>query len=171
MRVVEWVLSQIGNREDIVTDGDLYLRRWRLFGFNAKLPYLFGRSVMLHRIVRPDGDRDPHNHPWDFWTLVLRRSYIECVYVKPELTRGRVDADDVKVLNYRRFGALDWRPAEHMHRIDKLPNGEAWTLVVTKQRPDHKWGFWTEQGWVYWKWYIAHKQSQGFSTTASKSAS
>ena len=172
MSLVERLLNLVANKEDIVNDDSLYLRRWRLFGYNAKLPYLFGRGVMIHRIVRPDADRDPHNHPWDFWSLVLKGSYIEDIYHGVYTHRGRLEFPAESITRVaRKFGALDWRPAEHMHRIDKLPDGDAWTLVVVKRRTDHKWGFWTPRGWVYWKEYITAKQDAGVVISASKSPS
>jgi lipid-A-disaccharide synthase-like uncharacterized protein len=152
MRLVEKILGVIGNKEDILVDGKLYLRRWRLAGYNAKLPYLFGRSVMVHRLLLPDQDKNPHDHPWSFWTLVLKGGYVEHVYLTRDRRRARTD-DDQPVSVVRGLFALDWRPAEHMHRIDALPDGDAWTFLVTRGEREHKWGFWTKQGWVYWKWY------------------
>lgn len=171
MKLIERLLDLVANREDIAVAGSLYLRRWRLLGYNAKLPGLFGRSVMLHRIVRPDQDRDPHDHPWDFWTLVLKGGYVEHIYHQPYKTRPRNPGIDKPEAVVRMPGDRSFRPATHLHRIDSLPFGDAWTLVMTKRREGHQWGFWTTKGWVYWKHFLAEKQAAGEYTTASRSPS
>src|ERR1700728_4812444 len=58
---------------DVGTDGDPYLDRLRL----VQTPW-FG--VYLHHIHRADRERDPHDHPWWFASLVLAGSYEEDVW-------------------------------------------------------------------------------------------
>ena len=79
---------------DLDTD-ELYLRRWAM-----KLP--FGYSVKLHHIVRPDGDRCEHDHPWSFITFVLYGGYKE--YVNGKLK-------ELKPFH------VGYRKAEYQHQI------------------------------------------------------
>lgn len=119
-------------------DSDIYLTRWTLLR-------LFGWSLKLHCIRKPDHDRCAHDHPWSFWTFVLYGGYEEVIpwpapkdfpYLMPDLP--------VKV----GVGRLYHRPAEYRHRITKLPRGSAWTLVVTSPaRRD--WGFWVKNVWIH----------------------
>lgn len=50
--------------------GNPMLERWRLL----QTP-LFG--IYVHFIYREDRDPIPHDHPWRFWSFVLRGGYIE----------------------------------------------------------------------------------------------
>ena len=120
-------------RIDILArDGSLYLRRWRLF----KTP-LF--ALMLHRIVQPDEDRDLHDHPWSFASLVVWGAYAE------ELRDGSLR---VPLFNFKR--------AEGSHRIVKLFPGRfassVWSIVLRGRRR-RTWGFHTEYGFIPWHVY------------------
>lgn len=116
-------------------------RRW-LFGNNQ------GRratkyALMLHQMHLPDGDYCHHDHPWSFWTLVLKGGYWEDVTLKNGTVKTRWNGP----------GTILYRPAEHTHRIRWLPEGECWTLVFRfpKRR---SWGFHTSQGFVPWRDFV-----------------
>lgn len=83
-----------------------YLTRWTFADTR------FGRGY-LHIFHRSDHDV-MHDHPWDFWTLVLWRGYIE------ETPSGS-----------RRIwpGQFLFRPANHTHRVQLLNDRPAVTLV------------------------------------------
>ena len=93
-----------------------YLIRWRL-----ELP--FG-SIRVHHWLSSDDDRAFHDHPWWFWTIVLKGSYTD---KSPDGT------DHLRFLSHR------YRPALHRHTV--IPDPEAWTLLVTGP-PVRSWGFW-----------------------------
>jgi len=116
-------------------DGSLYLRRWTLLK-------VFGWKLTLHRIVRPDYARDLHDHPWSFVTLVLRGGYVERMRDRKGLLQIRVN----------RPGRIRVNRAPHAHVIDRLPDGEAWTLVL-HGRDKREWGFHTDCGWMHWRKY------------------
>ncbi len=168
--LLEGVLEKLFNRMDIGTEqdsgGGLYLRRWRVFGYGSKLPALFGYSVMLHRMVRPDQDKDPHDHPWtSWWSRVLWGSYIEDIWEAPDIKRARHEHDLPNTL-VRSAGEVAQRMGEHMHKVVNLPHGECWTLVWTTGR-GRRWGFWTENGWVFWKTYMGLKDDEAGQVAAS----
>lgn len=85
----------------------------------------FGFSIRLHHFLRSDDKRYFHNHPWWFFTFVLKGGYTD---VSPA---GR---DTLK-----RF-SLRYRKAEHLHYVD-VPTSGCWTILITG-RPLNKWGFW-----------------------------
>jgi hypothetical protein len=139
MKLLNWV-SDNWRKYDIikVVDGEevLYLRRyflWRSRWFN----------IYLHHIPRPDEDRDPHDHPWSFVSVLLRGGYDEEVFnTKRELIKT----------NKRKAFAIGKRSGNVIHQITRVdPN--TWTLVFTSSRW-RKWGFITKDGWVYWKTYL-----------------
>ncbi len=132
--------------------------RWAL---NAKMlipcrdgvPYLFRRrliqtpwfGVYLHDIFEPDADRDPHNHPWTFISIVLRGSYTEALHpipwVVPTLSREQT---------WRRWSVHRMTRAS-AHRITYAEPGLK-TLIVTGRRRAN-WGFFTDLGFVKWQDY------------------
>lgn len=93
-------------------------------------------GLRLHHFLRGDGDRNPHDHPFGFVTLVLRGSYVD---VSDE---GR---DKLRV------GSVRCRPAHHAHRVE---TDGCWTLVLCSAMR-RRWGFLTERGWVPWREYHA----------------
>jgi hypothetical protein len=146
----------------------LYLRRF--FIFRSR----WGQ-VLLHKIARSDDDKDPHDHPWDFTSLILKGGYLDEQYnfrpvgfhrpgdasvpdpkshdqgrtpIYDEASGWRYDATGEEV----RPGQIVHRSAEHIHRV-VLHKGVCWSLVFTGpvRRP---WGFITETAWVYWRKYL-----------------
>jgi hypothetical protein len=107
--------------------GTLYMTRVLL---SPQTPW--GR-LYLHIFHREDLDRDPHDHPFDFWTIPLNQSYIEEVF-----DRGNICFHQQRVPRWR----ISYRPATHTHRVTSAERG--WPLITlvwrgTTQRP---WGFW-----------------------------
>ena len=125
-------------------ESDPYLTRWRI----VHTPW-FG--VLLHKIQRPDGDPVPHDHPWNFGTLILKGGYTEQV-----VHRG-IEGP----IAYRVSRLHKWKPGSYhkmrrgaYHRIVKLAGGgPCWTLVLTGPRRGD-WGFLTPEGHIPWKEYL-----------------
>jgi hypothetical protein len=111
-------------------------------------------TLCLHIFHRSDAP-DLHDHPWDFWSLILWRGYIE------QTPSGR-----------RRVwpGMLLRRRAEHVHRVELLPRytqqltqieympgrrvlgqrqiGHLPAVTLVLMRPRRRtWGFFTAAGW------------------------
>ncbi len=114
--------------------------------------YLIGKreskyALMLHQFHRSDMDRDLHDHPWPFWSLILMGGYYEWT----------PDSDP----NYGAMHMKKWygplsllrRPANWIHRV-ALPryHSPVWTLVL-RGRYERKWGFHTASGFVAWDEY------------------
>lgn len=137
-------------------------------------------SLRVHRILRGDGDRHLHDHPWDFVSLVDPFAWLlQRLGLVPRGRGGYVEAVPIQDSP----GALpsasllsgawlnrEWSPgsvvrhlAEDLHRLS-LPRGPVLTLVVTgpRRRP---WGFATEHGWIPYREYEAWADG-GFSVRA-----
>lgn len=115
-------------------DGADYMVRWHIL----HTPWF---RIYLHKIILSDFDC-PHDHPWNFLTIMLKGSYREYSNWHHPKRLGCVDYKAPCVL---------YRPAEWSHRLEVL-NGPVWTLVFLSSRK-RKWGFWTKKGWVHWKNY------------------
>lgn len=94
-----------------------YVIRWRV-------EFPFG-SVRVHHWLSHDDDRAFHDHPWWFFTLVVKGGYTD---VSP-------GGDD-----YLMAPAVRFRRAQHRHTVYPAPGG-CWTVLVTG-RPLRAWGFW-----------------------------
>lgn len=66
--------------------------------------------LRLHIFHRGDGDPDPHDHPWDFWTFPLT-SYVE------EVTTCDPQGHHSTVRQVVRGWRLHHRPGTHTHRV------------------------------------------------------
>lgn len=109
---------------------DPYMVRYILFRWR-NLP-----RVYVHKFVRSDDERAPHNHPWWFMSLVLWGSYLEYTDTPPNP-------------HHRGWLSFGYRNLDTFHRVG-LPNyfrrdgtygpKPCWTICVTG--PDVRgWGF------------------------------
>jgi hypothetical protein len=115
------------HRDEIVhADGAPYLERFHVVASKAM-------GVRYHHWLSSDA-RDPHDHPWPNVTVVLEGILREHT------------AHGVETLSP---GSIMTRPAKRPHRIE-LVTADAWTLFVHGPM-ERRWGFITDQGWVYWQ--------------------
>lgn len=94
-------------------------------------------QLCLHYFYRSDAD-ELHDHPWDFWSLILWRGYIE------QTKTGRQRKWPLMLLH---------RKAEHAHRVVLVNKKPAITLVLMFKRR-REWGFFTPKGWQLWNKYF-----------------
>lgn len=116
--------------ERLGEDGNPYLVRWVL---------RLGRwSIRLHRWQASDDLRAPHDHEWDFWSVLLAGFAWDR---RPGTTGGYVAGDPASWNDTaRRWLVPEFFPAEHRHSLVVGPRG-AWTLLLTAPRR-REWGFW-----------------------------
>jgi hypothetical protein len=103
-------------------------------------------SLNLHHFLRGDEDRDLHDHPFAFATLILSGGYVE------QLPRiGEPQSHPFRYVT-RRPGSILFRSATWIHRVD-LIRDDAWTLIAMS-RKTRDWGFFTKNGWKpFWKYF------------------
>lgn len=136
------------------SDTGPYLVRW-------SLTTPFG-DIKLHHILRSDEERDLHDHPWSFVSLILWGGYwehtAEFVFGDPRYDyRDSVSGLPSTRRTWHGPGSILRRPAPSPHRLE-LPRGRsAWTLVITGPRT-REWGFRTICGWLPWNEYARGKQ-------------
>lgn len=138
-----WAFMKRTDIPDVSEPGVIYLTRWRL----VQTPWF---AVYLHKIMRPDGDRALHNHPYGFAALILRGGYREEVFDRSWYA-----------LHEREHGPLDWNVIPHgrYHNIRTLLRVPTWTLLFAGPRQS-SWGFLTADGeHVDWQTYIAENYS------------
>lgn len=101
MKLVKEIKSQ---------EGVLHFQRWRM----VETPFF---NLYLHKIHKADEDRHLHNHPWNFFVLCIRGSYVEDVSGKRYAT--------VMPWSFR------YRNRKAYHKILKIVKGPVTTLVFT----------------------------------------
>ena len=111
-----------------------YMLRWHLFRWRH-----FPR-IYIHKFLRSDDDRAPHDHPWWFVSILLWGSYVEHRWI-----------DGVRQVRRRTAPSIAFRPISTRHRVELTEEWydmnsryglrPAWTLIVTG-RDVRGWGFW-----------------------------
>ena len=126
---------------------EMYMGRWWLFNpYSRKThkPALWWCpwSFRIHHIMRPDEDRDLHDHPWNARTIILRGFYKE--------QRRHSEHGDIDY--WREPGDTARLMHGEYHRIDEVSPGGVITLFITsKWRGD--WGFLVNGVKVPWRTY------------------
>lgn len=132
-------------------DGSLYMERYVLVPFGRKywpgFRYLNDIAMRIHIVHRSDMDRHRHDHPW--WSLcwlIDGDGYFE------EVVGGHV--------MFQKVGNLIFRGPQHQHKLTLFEGGSSTSLFITGPWCN-KWGFYTPEGKVYWREYLAiRKQNE-----------
>ncbi len=138
------VLSRRLRRRDIMReDGQLYLSRFKIFGWMPGDTRSYPFSVYLHRFHTPDYDPAPHNHPWEWArSLILTGGYVE-----RRFDPGSGADWSAPVLP----GTVNRIMPGTFHVVEELLGTETWTLFVAGPKMG-AWGFWVdERGYVPWR--------------------
>ena len=104
-------------------------------------------SITLHRFRRNDADV-PHDHSFDFLTLILKGGYREERFRNND---GKIERLKDKVLS---AGHVAFRRTETIHRVH-VDGGEGWTLVIRGPKR-RAWSFWPESGAVLWWEFLGY---------------
>lgn len=96
-------------------------------------------SIMFHRIFRPDNQRELHDHPWTFLSLILLGHYRENTMEGERLCRW-----------------INFKWAEGRHSIRHVSRSPVWTLVFTGPRR-RWWGFWVPRSTMCRCEYESHE--------------
>lgn len=140
------------------------LYRWKLLVDS-------GLSIYMHCFTRSDEDRELHDHPFSFVSLILKNGYTEVrpiEAVREQLGKGdkRVNLDDPAMQErvFYEAGSLIWRPSWWAHRVEIQDAAPSWSLVIRTPKTDD-WGFFTKDGWTLWsKWHAAKICDEGDDT-------
>ena len=145
----------------------MYMGRWWLFNPYSRdthKPALWWCpwSFRIHHIMRPDEDRDLHDHPWNARTIILRGWYTEqrlepastADWLSPCRPTLWLQDDEVYKLATKTRAAGDTARLNHgeYHRIDQVsPDGVTTLFITSKWRGD--WGFLVNGVKVPWRTY------------------
>ncbi|WP_294243728.1 hypothetical protein [uncultured Chryseobacterium sp.] len=85
-------------------------------------------DAVIHHFSAKDQHEHIHDHPFSFTSHILKGSYIERIYTIQE------DGTYHSVTEHRKEGTSHFVPANTVHEIVELPEGECFTLI----RPNAK---------------------------------
>lgn len=142
----------------VAPDGSTFLRR--------RGPDLhvgeWSPGFFWHHLDGPDPGLDVHDHPWHFWTLVLRGGYEdEAIDTRQAVHRAR-EVEALEQIATRDEGAPPgWVPRGQVRQwrrwsVHRMPLDLAHRITsveLVRWRKRRTWGFYTPTGWVRWTEY------------------
>ncbi len=157
--IAAWLITRAQNTPYLhiqSADGqEVYMGRWWLFNPYDRETHI-GRirwcpwSIRVHHIMRPDADRDLHDHPWNARTVILHGWYTEerleqhklADFLKDDADIRWVPGDETRMLVSRHRKDGDTARLNHgeYHRINEVSPGGVLTLFITSRRKCD-WGF------------------------------
>lgn len=162
--VVGEAAPKIGRFAEVIGPPDCPIMiRWTLFGRGGESPWSPRLKLLIHHFLPNADDRDVHDHPRPFWTLILKGYYDDlkpCTYpgcngegfmLPDDWPCPECHGSGVAMRERMSAGMLRFRPASHIHRTRVGPQG-CWTLVLMGPLR-RRWGFWRFGEWFYWKDY------------------
>ncbi|WP_122544326.1 hypothetical protein [Pseudomonas viridiflava] len=167
--IAAWVIARAARTPYLhirSADGqEVYMGRWWLFNAYDRETHL-GRirwcpwSIRVHHIMRPDADRDLHDHPWDARTVILRGWYTEQRLLDHDdpVLSGLDVPSAAQATEYikRRPGSTAQLKHGEYHRIDEVSPGGVYTLFITS-RWKGDWGFLVNGVKVAWREYTGER--------------
>jgi len=130
-------------KEIISKEGEVFFRRYRLLSTPVC-------NIYVHNLLKSDQDLEPHTHPWNFISLILKGGYIEDYVVGPHHKNTCHDYIE-SYRNIVKAGDFVMHSYSDAHKI-QLTDDNVWTAVFT-------WGTKEPWGYVYSDGtYIDHKE-------------
>ena len=140
-------LMQRLGRYRIVLDrqsNEPYLERYYVFLKDRKH---FPFNVFIHKFLKSDPD-DVHDHPWPYFTLILRGGYYEWTPVF-----NSVGEKIGEKQHWRGPGHFRFCRSTSYHRIELKPGVTAWTMFMPGPQI-RDWGFLVKNKWVQHEQYL-----------------
>jgi len=128
-------------------EGELHFIRYRI----VSTPWF---SIYIHRIFKEDQDTHLHDHPWDFWSIILSGGY---TYKAKDESVSSIG--DVYIGHRGRGHMLSIPAKNHYHKILQLDNGKPVTTFVISGRRKHFWGYDVDGTFVDHKTYRKRKNN------------
>lgn len=134
-----WTIARTGSDAAVLPDGT---------------PSIYQRKLLLHRFLPNMLDVAPaHDHPWPFWTFVVRGRYEDMTPCSQCRGAGCTDCNHTGVgrTEMLRAPTMRHRPANYTH-VTRTDHRGAWTIVLTG-RVCRRWGYWRDRQWWWYKDY------------------
>lgn len=164
-RLTNWLLRRAMQEPYfaiVKPDGSTYMDRWWVFNpdwYWSRKKWLGVRwlkwlpAARIHCTWLSDSDRHLHDHPWNNISIILRGWYWEEMPANP-IQDPEMDAFPTGRKTTLRLPLVPvFRRATDRHRL-VIQDGECCLSLFIMFPRQRDWGFWTENGWVYWRDYL-----------------
>lgn len=126
MKLLRWLIDKIFLVKTITSqEGVLHFLRYRLFA----CPWF---RIYIHKITQPDEDLHFHDHPWSFFSFILKGCYWESWSIGPDY--------DIEFNRMQPRFSLIHHEKSDIHSIQMLGQGPVWTLVLAYGKYED-WGY------------------------------
>lgn len=105
-------------------------------------------SLRLHHWLYGDDERAQHDHPWNFYTFILKGGYQDLTSTYDVHGQTQLHVETMHA------GKLSYRPATHLHSVHLWNDATAWTIVLTGPIV-RRWGFFDGRRWWRSRKYFA----------------
>jgi hypothetical protein len=122
-------------------EGQVHFRRYRLLA----TPWF---NIYIHQILKSDEEAHMHDHPWAFYSFILKGGY-------KEVSSYEVDGWKEVHTNYYLRHSLVHHKRNDAHKLTLMASC-VWTLVLTYGKHE-TWGYQTEAGWIDFQSYREQK--------------
>ena len=130
--------------EPLLTRYYLFLKERKHFPFN----------IFLHKFHKGDPG-DVHNHPWPYFTLILKGGYYEWI---PQFYDDGTMSCEVR--KWRGPGHFRLCSANSYHRIELKEGVIPWTLFMPGPQKQ-EWGFLVKNKWTHNENYLETRKQHG----------
>jgi hypothetical protein len=127
--------------EPLLTRYYLFLKERKNFPFN----------IFLHKFHKGDPG-DVHDHPWPYFTLILKGGYYEWI---PQFREDGIMSCEVR--KWRGPGHFRFCSANSYHRIELKEGVTPWTLFMPGPQKQ-EWGFLVNNKWIHNDKYLYDKK-------------
>jgi len=144
--MIKKLMQRLG-RHRIIMDrqcNEPLLERYYVFLKDRKW---FPFNIFVHKFCKGDPG-DLHDHPWPYFTLILKGGYYEWIPGKGG-----------EVRKWRGPGHFRFCSAQSYHRIELVDGITPWTLFMPGPQ-QREWGFLVNNTWVHNDKYLAEKANQ-----------
>jgi hypothetical protein len=138
--MISKLFDRLGRRRIVMdrVDNEPYLERYYVFLKDRKN---FPFNIFIHKFLKSDPD-DLHDHPWSYFTLILKGGYYEWI-----------PGVNCEVRKWRGPGHFRICKANSLHRIELKPDVTCWTVFMPFRKV-REWGFISQGRWIQWEEYL-----------------
>lgn len=150
--MIKKLMQRLG-RHRIIMDrqsSEPLLERYYVFLKDRKW---FPFNVFVHKFCKGDPG-DVHDHPWPYFTLILKGGYYEWV---PGFNEAGIKTCEVR--KWRGPGHFRFCSSTSYHRIELVPSVTAWSMFVPGPHK-REWGFLVDNQWIHNEKYLTKMAKQ-----------
>ncbi len=97
-------------------------------------------NLFIHKFIKSDIPIH-HNHPWSYYTYILKNGYIEHFIAPMECSENKDKIIEHEIIGHRKPGLILYNNSSHKHWIELYDDKPCWTLFLALTKKVDDWGF------------------------------